>query len=117
MPLFKYEALDSQGVSIKDEIEALSQQEEGGNFKRVLGGVADEIEGGSTLSEAMGRFPRCFDRLFVNMVAAGETGGVLDLILARIADFMEKGQKLKARVKSAMVYPLVVLSAAFGILL
>ncbi|MDD5459629.1 MAG: type II secretion system F family protein [Phycisphaerae bacterium] len=191
MALFKYEALDSQGVSIKDEIEALSQQEavskirnlgyfptkiqsaagvkkaapraaarpkrrggggkvkvkivtqfarqlstlqdaglpilrslrileeqeKSGTFKRVVGGVAEEIEGGSTLSEAMGKYPRCFDRLFVNMVAAGETGGVLDLILARIADFMEKAQKLKSRVKSAMVYPLVVLTAAFGILL
>jgi len=65
----------------------------------------------------MARFPRCFDRLFVGMVAAGETGGVLDLILARIAEFMEKAQKLKSRVKSAMVYPAVVMTAAFLILL
>jgi type IV pilus assembly protein PilC len=167
MPVFQYEALDSQGVGIKDEIEALSQkeavskirnlgyfptkvrergggrkagekavakpkprrgaggrvkvklvtqfarqlstlqdaglpilrslrilqeQQKSGTFKRVIGYVADDIEGGSTLSEAMGRFPRCFNRLFVNMVAAGETGGVLDLILSRIADFMEKAQ-------------------------
>jgi type IV pilus assembly protein PilC len=191
MPLFQYEALDSQGVGIKDEIEALSQkeaiskirnmgyfptkvrergagrkaekavakpkprrgaggkvkvkfvtqfarqlstlqdaglpilrslrilqeQQKSGTFKRVIGYVADDIEGGSTLSEAMSRFPRTFDRLFVNMVAAGETGGVLDLILARVADFMEKNQKLKSRVRSAMVYPLVVLTAAFCILL
>ncbi len=191
MPIFKYEALDSQGVGVKDEIEALSQQEavskirnmgyfptkvhltgakkkpaaraaraprrrgsggkvkpklttqfarqmstlqdaglpilrslrilqeqqKSGTFKRVIGYVADDIEGGSTLSEAMGRYQRTFDRLFVNMVAAGETGGVLDLILARVADFMEKAQKLKSRVKSAMIYPLTVLTAAFLILL
>jgi len=61
--------------------------------------------------------PRAFDRLLVSMVAAGETGGVLDLILSRVADFMEKAQKLKARVKSAMIYPIVVLTAAFLILL
>ncbi|OHB72871.1 MAG: pilus assembly protein PilC, partial [Planctomycetes bacterium RBG_16_55_9] len=79
--------------------------------------VADDIEGGSTLSEAMGRHPRAFDRLLVSMVAAGETGGVLDLILSRVADFMEKAQKLKSRVKSAMIYPSVVLTAAFLILL
>ncbi len=190
MPVFKYEALDSQGVAIKDEIEALSQkeaiskirnlgyfptkvsedgaakkavvkakpktrrgsngkvkvklltqfarqlstlqdaglpilrslrileqQQKGGSFKRIIGYVADDIEGGATLSEAMGKYPRAFDRLTVGMVAAGETGGVLDLILARVADFMEKAQKLKARVKSAMVYPIVVLGAAFTILL
>jgi len=192
MPVFQYEALDSQGVGIKDEIEALSQkeaiskirnmgyfptkvrargaarkaaakaaakpkprrgaggkvrvkfiaqfarqfstlqdaglpilrslrilqeQQKSGTFKRVIGYVADDIEGGSTLSEALGRFPRSFDRLLVNMVAAGETGGVLDLILSRVADFMEKAQRLKSRVKSAMVYPVVVLTAAFSILL
>jgi type IV pilus assembly protein PilC len=65
----------------------------------------------------MSRYPRTFDRLFTGMVAAGETGGVLDLILARVAEFMEKAQKLKSRVKSAMVYPAVVLTAAFTILL
>jgi len=192
MPMFKYEALDSQGVGIKDEVEALSQkeavskirnmgyfptkvvaaaaakrpeakaaarqkkrrgagrrvkvkmitqfarqlstlqdaglpilrslrileeQQKAGAFKRIIGYVADDIEGGATLSEAMSRFPRCFDRLLVGMVAAGETGGVLDLILSRVADFMEKAQKLKSRVKSAMVYPVVVLTVAFLILL
>jgi len=83
----------------------------------VIGYVGDDIEGGATLSEALGRFPRAFNRLLVSMVAAGETGGVLDLILSRVADFMEKAQKLKSRVKSAMVYPIVVLTAAFTILL
>jgi type IV pilus assembly protein PilC len=109
--------LQDAGLPILRSLRILEEQQKSGTFKRVIGYVADDIEGGATLSEAMARCPRAFDRLFVNMVAAGETGGVLDLILSRIADFMEKAQKLKSRVKGAMVYPCVVLSAAFCILL
>ena len=109
--------LQDAGLPILRSLRILEEQQRSGTFKRVIGYVADDIEGGATLSEAMGRFPRAFDRLFVNMIAAGETGGVLDLILSRVADFMEKAQKLKSRVKGAMVYPCVVLSAAFLILL
>jgi len=109
--------LQDAGLPILRSLRILEEQQRSGTFKRVVGYVADDIEGGSTLSEAMGRSPKSFDRLFVSMVAAGETGGVLDLILSRVADFMEKAQKLKSRVKSAMVYPIVVLTAAFGILL
>jgi type IV pilus assembly protein PilC len=108
--------LQDAGLPILRSLRILEEQQKSGTFKRVIGYVADDIEGGSTLSEAMARYPRTFDRLFTGMVAAGETGGVLDLILARVADFMEKAQKLKSRVKSAMVYPTVVLCAAFGIL-
>jgi type IV pilus assembly protein PilC len=109
--------LQDAGLPILRSLRILEEQQKSGTFKRVVGYVADDIEGGSTLSEAMGRFPHCFDRLLVNMVAAGETGGVLDLILSRVADFMEKAQKLKSRVISAMIYPVVVLTAAFLILL
>lgn len=109
--------LQDAGLPILRSLRILQEQQRSGTFKRVIGYVADDIEGGSTLSEAMARFPRTFNRLFVNMVAAGETGGVLDLILARVADFMESAQKLKSRVKGAMIYPIVVLSAAFTILL
>jgi type IV pilus assembly protein PilC len=109
--------LQDAGLPILRSLRILQEQQKAGTFKRVVGYVADDIEGGSTLSESLGHFPRSFDRLFVNMVAAGETGGVLDLILARVADFMEKIQRLKARVKSAMVYPIVVMVAAFAILL
>jgi len=109
--------LQDAGLPILRSLRILEEQQKSGTFRRVIGYVADDIEGGSTLSEAMGRHPRAFDRLLVSMVAAGETGGVLDLILSRVADFMEKEQKLKARVKSAMIYPMVVLSAAFLILL
>ncbi|MBL7106567.1 MAG: type II secretion system F family protein [Phycisphaerae bacterium] len=109
--------LQDAGLPILRSLRVLEEQQKKGTFKKVLGYVSDDIEGGSTLSESMARFPKTFDRLAVGMVAAGETGGVLDLILARIADFMEKSQKLKAKVKSAMVYPTVVLGAAFLILL
>ena len=109
--------LQDAGLPILRSLRILQQQQKAGTFKRVIGYVADDIEGGSTLSEALGRFPRAFDRLLVNMVAAGETGGVLDLILSRVADFMEKTEKLKARSKSAMIYPVVVMTVAFVILL
>ncbi len=109
--------LQDAGLPILRSLRILQEQQKSGTFKRVIGYVGDDIEGGATLSEALGRFPRTFDRLLVSMVAAGETGGVLDLILSRVADFMEKAQKLKSRVKSAMVYPMVVLTAAFTILL
>jgi len=109
--------LQDAGLPILRSLRILEEQQKAGTFKRVIGYVADDIEGGATLSEAMGRFPRSFSRLFVNMVAAGEAGGVLDLILARVADFMEKAEKLRSRVKGAMIYPAVVLSAAFIILL
>ena len=109
--------LQDAGLPILRSLRILEEQQKAGTFKKVIGYVADDIEGGSTLSEALARYPRAFDRLLTSMVAAGETGGVLDLILSRVADFMEKAQKLKARVKSAMIYPAVVLTAAFLILL
>jgi type IV pilus assembly protein PilC len=109
--------LQDAGLPILRSLRILQEQQRSGTFKRIIGYVGDDIEGGSTLSEAMSRYPRAFNRLFVNMVAAGETGGVLDLILARISDFMESDQKLKSRVKGAMIYPAVVLSAAFCIVL
>ena len=109
--------LQDAGLPILRSLRILEEQQKAGTFKKVIGYVSDDIEGGSTLSEALARHPRAFDRLLCSMVAAGETGGVLDLILSRVADFMEKAQKLKSRVKSAMIYPAVVLTAAFLILL
>ncbi|MEN6383730.1 MAG: type II secretion system F family protein, partial [Phycisphaerales bacterium] len=109
--------LQDAGLPILRSLRILEEQQKGGTFKRVIGYVADDIESGSTLSEALAKFPKAFNKLFVNMVAAGEVGGVLDVILARLADFMEKAQKLKAKVKGAMVYPIVVLTAAFAIVM
>ena len=74
--------------------------------------VAEDVEGGSTLSEAMGRYPKAFDRLYINMVRAGELGGVLDIILQRLADFMEKAQALKRKIIGAMIYPVAVITFA-----
>lgn len=109
--------LQDAGLAILRSLRILEEQQKKGPFKRIIGYVADDIEGGSTLSEALGKYPRCFNRLFVNMVAAGEVGGVLDVILARVADFMEKAEKLKSKIKGAMVYPAVVMTAALFIVL
>ncbi len=70
--------------------------------------VCDEIEAGATLSEAMGKCPKAFDRLYVNMINAGEAGGALEVILRRLAEFQERAESLKRKVKGAMVYPIVV---------
>jgi type IV pilus assembly protein PilC len=84
-------------------------------LKAIVGGVADEVEGGGSLSDAMAKYPKAFDKLYTNMINAGEAGGVLDLILARLADFMEKAAKLKKKVIGAMIYPAVVISIAVAI--
>lgn len=109
--------LQDAGLAILRSLRILEQQQKAGRLKRIIGYVADDIEGGATLSEAMGKYPKCFSRLFVNMIAAGEVGGVLDIILLRLADFMEKAQRLTRKVKGAMVYPVGVLIAATGIVL
>ena len=78
--------------------------------------VCDEIEGGATLSEAMSKSPKTFNRLYVNMIKAGEAGGALEVILQRLADFMERAESLKRKVRGAMIYPIVVVMVAIGIL-
>jgi len=85
-------------------------------LKNALIDVVDDVEGGSTLSEAMGKHPKCFDRLYVNMVKAGEAGGALEVILQRLAEFKEKSQTLKRKIIGAMVYPVVVVLVAVLIL-
>jgi type IV pilus assembly protein PilC len=107
--------LQDAGLPILRSLQILEQQQKPGLMKAIVGGVADEVEGGGTLSDAMNKYPKAFDKLYVNMVAAGEAGGVLDLILARLADFMEKAARLKKKVVGAMIYPAVVISIAVGI--
>lgn len=104
--------LQDAGLPILRSLRILEQQERPGLLKAIVRSVADEVEGGATLSEAMGKHPKAFDRLYSNMVAAGETGGVLDVILQRLAEFMEKAQSLKRKVRGAMIYPSVVISFA-----
>src|SRR3954469_22132883 len=107
--------LQDAGLPILRSLQILETQQKPGLLKAVIGGVADEVEVGGTLSDAMAKYPKAFDKLYVNMINAGELGGVLDLILARLADFMEKAAKLKKKVIGAMIYPAVVITIAVGI--
>jgi type IV pilus assembly protein PilC len=107
--------LQDAGLPILRSLQILEQQQRPGLLKSIVGGVAEEVEGGGSLSEAMAKYPKAFDKLYSNMIAAGEAGGVLDLILARLADFMEKAAKLKKKVIGAMIYPIVVISIAVGV--
>ncbi len=107
--------LQDAGLPILRSIRILEQQQKPGMLKSVLKQVNEDVEGGATLSEAMQRHPKAFDRLYCNMVAAGEAGGVLDVILQRLAEFMEKAQKLKRKIIGAMIYPVVVITIAAAI--
>jgi type IV pilus assembly protein PilC len=107
--------LQDAGLPILRSLQILEQQQKPGLLKAIIGGVADEVESGGTLSDAMAKYPKGFDKLYVNMINAGEIGGVLDLILSRLADFMEKAAKLKKKVIGAMIYPGVVISIAVAI--
>lgn len=108
--------LQDAGLPLLRSLQILEQQQKPGLLKNILLGVCEEVEGGSSLSEAMAKFPKAFNKLYVKMVAAGEVGGVLDIILQRLAEFMEKSQRLKRKIKGAMVYPIVVISIAALIL-
>lgn len=100
--------LQDAGLPIVRSIRILEGQLKPSYLKDALADVADDVEGGSTLSEAFGKHPKAFNRLYVNMIKAGEAGGVLDVILERLSNFMDKDLKLKKKVKGAMVYPVVV---------
>ena len=107
--------LQDAGLPILRSVRILEQQQKPGMLKSCLRQITEDVEGGATLSEAMARHPKAFDRLYSNMVAAGEAGGVLDVILQRLADFLEKAQKLKRKIVGALIYPCVVISIAGGI--
>src|ERR1700723_3657595 len=98
-------------------LEILAGQQENKFFQKVLVNTRASVEGGATLSAAMRQHPKVFDALYVNMVEAGETGGILDTILQRLSTYIEKNVKLKRAVKSAMVYPIVVLGIAGGVII
>lgn len=104
------------GLPLLRGLRVLEKQEKNPTLKRVIGQLAEAIEGGSTFSEALAQHPKIFNRLFVNMVRAGEMGGVLEVVLNRLADFMEKAQKIRGKVKSAMFYPAAVITVATVIL-
>jgi type IV pilus assembly protein PilC len=104
------------GMPLLRGLRLLQEQEENRTLKRVITEVAKNVEGGGTLSEALAAHPKVFSRLYVNMVKAGETGGILELVLRRQAEFMEKALKIKGKVRAAMFYPVAVMIVAAGIL-
>ncbi|MGV3772549.1 MAG: type II secretion system F family protein [Verrucomicrobiales bacterium] len=105
------------GLPLLRGLRVLQKQEKNPNLKRIIDDLAVSIEGGSTFSEALAQHPKVFNRLFVNMVKAGELGGVLEVVLNRLSEFMEKAQKIKGKVVAAMFYPAAVMFVAVAILL
>ena len=109
--------LQDAGLPILRSLRILEQQQKPGMLRIAIRMVADDVEGGATLSEAMAKHPKAFDKLYTNMVAAGEAGGVLDVVLRRLADFMEASQRLKRKVVGAMIYPIAVITFALLIVM
>jgi type IV pilus assembly protein PilC len=104
------------GLPLLRGLRILQQQESHPTLKRILGEVGTTIEGGSTFSEAIAAHPKVFNKLYVNMVRAGEAGGALEISLLRLAEFMEKAQKIKGKVQAAMFYPVAVMFVAAGVM-
>lgn len=104
------------GLPLVQCLDILSSQQENKTFKRILLEVKNDVESGSTFADALKKHPKAFDELFVNLVAAGEIGGILDTILNRLAAYIEKSMKLKKQVKSAMTYPATVVSIALVVI-
>jgi len=108
------------GLPLLRGLRVLQKQERNANLKGIIGELSVAIEGGSTFSEALAQHPKVFNRLFVNMVKAGEIGGVLEVVLKRLSEFMEKAQKIKGKIIAAMFYPcavMVVATAIMGVLM
>jgi type IV pilus assembly protein PilC len=112
----QFSTMIDAGLPIIQCLDILYSQQKNTTFKKMLKQIKESVEGGATLAEALKKFPKHFDDLFVNMIAAGEAGGILDAILRRLAAYMEKAARLKAKVKGAMTYPLVTLAIAIIVL-
>jgi len=108
----QFATMIDSGLPLVQCLEILSSQQENKTFKDVLLKVKESVESGSTFADALAKHPKVFDQLFVNLVAAGEIGGILDTILQRLAAYIEKAQKLKKQIKGAMVYPITIMSIA-----
>ena len=105
------------GLPLLRGLRVLEKQERNAALRDIIGELALAIEGGSTFSEALAQHPKTFNRLYVNMVKAGELGGVLEVVLKRLAEFAEKAQKIKGKIKAALFYPIAVMIVATGILI
>jgi type IV pilus assembly protein PilC len=112
----QFSTMIDAGLPIIQCLEILHTQQNNKTFKGMIKEIKDKVESGDTLAEALKRFPKHFDDLFVNMIAAGEAGGILDAILRRLAAYMEKAARLKSQVKGAMTYPIVTLIIAVIVL-
>ena len=108
----QFSTMIDAGLPLVQGLNMLTEQSQNSTFKRILSQVTRDVEGGSTLADALGKHPKVFDSLYVNLVAAGEVGGILDTILQRLAAYIEKNQKLKAQIKGALTYPAVVVAIA-----
>ena len=113
----QFSVMIDAGLPLVQCLEILAGQQENQTFQKVLVGTRGSVEGGATLSAAMRQYPKVFDALYVNMVEAGETGGILDTILQRLSTYIEKNVKLQRAVKSALVYPIGVLTVAAGVII
>jgi type IV pilus assembly protein PilC len=113
----QFSVMIDAGLPLVQCLEILASQQENQTFQKVLTGTRASVEGGATLSAAMRQYPKVFDALYVNMVEAGETGGILDTILQRLSTYIEKNVKLKRAVQSAMIYPIGVLSIAGAVII
>jgi type IV pilus assembly protein PilC len=112
----QFSVMIDAGLPLVQCLEILASQQENKTFQKVLTGTRSAVEGGSNLSTAMKQYPKVFDPLYSNMVEAGETGGILDTILQRLSTYIEKNVKLKAAVKSALIYPIGVLTIAGAVI-
>ena len=108
--------LIDSGLPLLRGLNVLAKQEPNPVLKSTINGLAESVQGGSTFSESLGQHPKMFNKLFVNMVKAGELGGVLEVVLTRLAEYQEKAHKLKGKIVSAMVYPLIVMFIAVAIM-
>jgi type IV pilus assembly protein PilC len=108
----QFSVMIDAGLPLVQCLEILANQQEHKNFQRILLQVRQDVEAGSTLADAMRRHPKAFNNLYVNMVAAGEAGGILDTILQRLSVYIEKAVKLSSQVKSALIYPIAVIAIA-----
>jgi len=113
----QFSVMIDAGLPLVQCLEILASQQENKLFQKVLTGTRAAVEGGSNLSAAMKQYPKVFDPLYSNMVEAGETGGILDTILQRLSSYIEKNVKLKAAVKSALIYPIGVISIAAAVII
>jgi type IV pilus assembly protein PilC len=113
----QFATMINAGLPLVRSLDLLAQEEKNKTFKKTIESIKDNVEGGATLTDSLKEYPKIFDELFVNLVAAGEAGGILDVILDRLSGYMEKAIKLKSKVKGAMTYPAATLVVALGVVI